>query len=274
MKAENMKDKDIDNRTEIMKKIDDLWDIYCDQFQTVIFIDQYNLTEEDFYEIMKRSVDENIDYLSHFEISDIDIIHIISDINKGCNSEIEAQLRRAYNELKLQNINVEEQYAILNYLFSSINNLVENVGSIIDGMIITMKEMNLEEIKAITKPYIWIPKELSELKRIRETVLDCALNKSDNNVTIDITEINKRISDLFNIVQITNYKYRNRSSVLLEFEYLKGEIEKDVKYVTSGDSNEFGSIGLQDKINGTGGFVTEDFATESGFKSLQFGKID
>lgn len=257
-----------DNRNDIMKKIDDLWDSYCDQFKTVIFRDQYNLADEDFYNIMLRSIDENIDYLSWFEARDTNKIDIISDITKGSNTELATQLVKAYDQLSMQNMTAEEQYAMLNYLVSSTNNLTKDVGSVIDRMTLTLKEQTLEEIKATIKQYIYTPKELSELAELRETVLAYVLNKSNTALDLSVTEINKRISELFNIVQITNYSYRTRRSVLSEFEYIKSEIEADLKYLISDNNTEFGSIGLRNKLNSTGYFVGEDFPTATSFTQM------
>lgn len=60
----------IDRRSDVRKKIDELWNTYCELFDTCISLDAFALTEEKMLDLMSRSVEDKVDYLSPFILED------------------------------------------------------------------------------------------------------------------------------------------------------------------------------------------------------------
>jgi hypothetical protein len=60
----------IDTRTETRKKIDDLWDIYCELFDTDISWDMFAISDNDVLKYMEDSIRDKVDYLKDYIIFD------------------------------------------------------------------------------------------------------------------------------------------------------------------------------------------------------------
>jgi hypothetical protein len=60
----------IDTRTETQKKIDALWDTYCELFDTCISWDMFAISDNDILKHMEDSIRDKVDYLKDYIIFD------------------------------------------------------------------------------------------------------------------------------------------------------------------------------------------------------------
>lgn len=218
----------IDSRSTTRKKIDELWNTYCEMFDTFISLDEFALDEEDFLGIMLRSIEDKSDYLKAFILSDKEGEDIrdelIKDITDDSCSEL---LKKAYVSLALKNYNLDRQYMILNMIYEYLNNCDGDINTYYDNLVNELKEKETSELLELASNYQWWPEEILELRKLCENVLDKEKNGGDlSNNSFDNNEIMDRIKDLYRIIQVTNYKYAGRERVVGEYIFLRNRIEQ------------------------------------------------
>lgn len=60
----------LDTRSDTRKKLDEIWDVYCEMFDTCLSFDDFLIDEEKILEYMSKSIKENKDYLCEFILKD------------------------------------------------------------------------------------------------------------------------------------------------------------------------------------------------------------
>lgn len=226
----------IDSRSLTRIKIDELWDLYCELFNTCISLDDFALTEEDMLNIMSRSIEEKKDYLSNFILSnnqsEDERETLIFDIADHNFSEL---LRKAYDGLELFNCNLEEQYMILKMIYERIKKDEEKGCASFNALIDELQKKNLSELLEIANEYQWWPAEIIELRKIRMEVLQKVKNRNPEEKFF-IDEIKDELERIYSVIQVTNYKYVGREKVLNEYTVLKNDIKKACDYLLLDDS--------------------------------------
>lgn len=256
--------------TSLEKSPGEIWDEYCDLFDVCISRDEYSLEDEDFYEITLRSIVDKTDYLARFNVDDeaFDKSQLLYDI-VGDDDEAVATLSAIYESLALNKLNLDKQFMVLNMLYNC-KIATEELGK--SENLLNEINLDINELIDSSQEYRWWPEAIIELRQLRTSVLDMAWAVYENEQVLsgEIEDYEKKISLLYDVIQVTNYKYASRKLVKGEFNFLKSEIEKDCTYIVQRNADVVYSAGLSDKIMGISGFDSASFSLDSGFKEMKF----
>lgn len=190
------------------------------------------LEEEDKRGIMQRSVAEGEDYLKRFIPWVVTLDELLDSVNLTGDNKINTELRTLYEMLDLKDYTIEERYAVLSMVYAMIQGR-----EVCDAVQFSyLKNFSHNELVTLASPYMFVPKHIKELQGLHRTLLDAVGLKSKGMElpTIDVEDVRRRVLHALDVIQITNYPFRSRDSILSTFNYLSKEINKALNYIITG----------------------------------------
>ena len=273
-----------DDRTEVQKKIDEITDDYCRQFDTVSYRDQYCVDDEQVYRLMTLSMEDGVDYLSPFSYSteegderEGDFLSPMIQSIRSEGSDASAHiLAQAFEQLGLRRFRADQSYAVLSYIAHRLQNGQGTAESNAKRLVKRLGALPREDLLVLVKPYAWEPEQLGQLRALRETIQKRAVDKyngAEPEKAWEGPSPDQEAQRLEKAIFVTYNGYGNRANILEETNFLVSEIQKDWNYLASNEEEPDLSIGLQQAVSDTPLFEDWSFSSEHGLEEFRHPKF-
>lgn len=141
---------------------------------------------------------------------------IINDIMETKDRGVYKLLSDIHDTLSLQNQDVKYRYSIIKMFYDMVKDCEDDIDSIRTNLIDGIREGELSTFIELSRRYQWWPEEILELR-----------DMLDKSITghVDKKTVLDSINEEYNKIQVANYRFTDKATVLTEFRRLKNELE-------------------------------------------------